>query len=34
MRIFALDMTFAEALTQVRAFARQDGLILTLVYGD
>lgn len=32
MRIFVLDMTFAEALTQVRAFARQDGLILTLVW--
>ena len=32
MRIFAFDMTFAEALIQLRAFARQDGLILSLVW--
>ncbi|MCH4148097.1 MAG: DUF4199 domain-containing protein [Prevotella sp.] len=32
MSIFALDMIFSEALIQLKAFARQDGLILALVW--
>lgn len=32
MSIFALDMIFSDALVQLKAFARQDGLMLALVW--
>lgn len=32
MSIFALDMIFSDALVQLKAFARQDGLILASVW--